>query len=238
MKKIQWDFYEKRPIGQAVEHLVIHSFAFPIPKILSLWQNMGVGPHYLIDSDGCITQFVSEDNVAYHAGKSFWRGQERLNLSSVGIELYSPSFGQEPYPKKQLDALVELAGDIIVRHHIRPIHVVGHSDIAPTRKVDPGVAFPWAGLANVGIGLYPLETASVPQGSVSELLSVIGYDVSDAKAALYAFKRRFMPELIQKDDDIVNMESNLFNYIQADAQATDLVLQRLGQVAGCYEDNK
>ena len=211
IEKIDWPFYENRRPDCKVKYLIIHSFAFPIARILDIWKEFGVGPHYLIDEKGKIMQFVSEDNVAYHAGKSFWKGDTGLNFSSIGIELYSPSFGQEAYSEKQIESLIILAKDVMKRNGIFSRNVLGHSDIAPTRKVDPGKAFPWKKLSEYGIGVWPRESkeSQITGKNIKELLASIGYDVSDEKAALLAFLRHFMPEKISKEADVFAMEDNL-----------------------------
>ena len=99
-----------------------------------------VSSHWVIDRDGTVYRLVDEAKRAWHAGKSFWDGIEDCNSASIGIELVND--GAEVYPQPQLDALVELCGEIRSRHAIR--HIVGHSEIAPDRKRDPGPLFPWA----------------------------------------------------------------------------------------------
>ena len=114
--QLKWRHFGERDPHKKVSHLVVHSFAFPVKKNLKLWDKLGVGPHYMIDNKGNVSQFVPENKVAWHAGKSFWRGNNGLNATSIGIELYSPSFGQKPYPKPQIDAFVKLAQKIIKKY--------------------------------------------------------------------------------------------------------------------------
>ena len=123
-----------------------------------------VSAHYLISCDGEIFALVDEVHRAWHAGVSAWQGETDINSCSIGIELdhighdIGPDITMAPYPAVQMDALIELAGDIVARHAIRPDRVLGHSDIAPGRKIDPGEAFDWASLARAGIGLWPDDT--------------------------------------------------------------------------------
>ena len=116
-----------------------------------------VSAHYLIEEDGSIYQLVDEDKRAWHAGESFWRGVTDMNSASIGIELVNPGheFGYVPFPEVQIEALIELSRGILTRHLIPPQRVVGHSDVAPARKVDPGELFPWEQLAANGIGMVP-----------------------------------------------------------------------------------
>jgi N-acetylmuramoyl-L-alanine amidase len=108
-----------------------------------------VSAHYLIDEDGTVTRLVAEDKRAWHAGRSYWRGITDINSASVGIELVNPGheFGYRPFADAQMEALVPLLADIKRRHAIAAANVVGHSDIAPARKTDPGELFDWDLLA-------------------------------------------------------------------------------------------
>lgn len=116
-----------------------------------------VSAHYLVDEEGKIYAMVDERDRAWHAGESYWRGRTNLNDFSIGIELANPGhdLGYRIFPRVQLDALVELCASICKRHPIKPDHVLGHSDIAPGRKIDPGEKFNWRHLARNGIGYWP-----------------------------------------------------------------------------------
>jgi N-acetylmuramoyl-L-alanine amidase len=178
-----------------------------------------VSAHYVIDEDGRITQLVAESMRAWHAGVAVWKGEADVNSSSVGIELQNPGheLGYPDFPDAQLRALEALALDIIARHRIRPERVLAHSDVAPTRKRDPGEKFPWARLAAVGIGHWvqpePLdaadevgpdaETAGSPArvAATQALLAAYGYGleatgVADCatRGVVRAFQRHFRPE--------------------------------------------
>lgn len=223
--------YEDRT--EPISHLVIHSFALPVPEMIKRLNDLKVSTHYLIDINGKITKLVPEDKIAYHAGKSFWRGKESINKSSVGIELQNPTLGQTPFPKKQLNAFILLAKDIMYRHKIPPKNVVAHSDIAPTRKVDVGKAFPWQEMTKHNIGIYPpAQNTSIKNKDVGKLLSQIGYNTNDLDKALLAFERRFMPELIATDNDIHHLEENLQTQKPI---LNDTVLRRLNEVADSYK---
>ena len=162
-----------------------------------------VSAHYLIDEEGTVYALVEEDRRAWHAGVSFWRGATDINARSIGIELVNPGheFGYREFPPPQMAALKELAVKILDRHPIPARNVVGHADVAPARKTDPGELFDWAGLAAAGIGLWP--DGDVSDGDPAEvpaMLSDYGYDVTDA-AAITAFQRHFHPESLDGSAD-------------------------------------
>ena len=156
-----------------------------------------VSSHYVVGLDGEVVQLVPEDRRARHAGVSFWRGETDVNSASVGIEIVNAgpgtARGQPAYPEAQVAAVRDLCRGIMERHAITD--VVGHSDVAPTRKVDPGAAFPWRRLADEGIGLWTDRFES-GDATDADLLASIGYDVSDPAAALRAFRLHFYPEAI------------------------------------------
>ncbi len=224
----------KRP----VQYLVVHSFALSVPKMIKTCERLGVGPHYIIDTKGKITQLVSEDKTAWHAGKSCWGGVESLNAASVGIELQNMSLGQTEYPEAQIKSFVALAKEIMKRHHILPENVVGHSDVAPTRKADPGICFPWYEVAKEGIGLCPDNAKVASRAKVSTLLKRIGYDTTDEKSALYAFMRHFMPKLVPVDTDIMHIEENLHDFVAKAPVVDSIVYQCLSNVASVYDRRK
>ncbi len=155
-----------------------------------------VSAHYMIEEDGTVYRLVDESLRAWHAGVSSWRGWTDVNSRSVGVELVNPGheFGLRPLPARQIDALTELARGILARHAIPARNVVGHSDIAPARKQDPGELFPWEDLAQRGVGLWCGEGAGIggAREGVREL-AVYGYDVADIEAAVAAFQRHFRP---------------------------------------------
>ena len=161
-----------------------------------------VSSHYLVAEDGQIVRLVAEENRAWHAGKSHWRGIDGLNSCSIGIEIVNPGheFGYRPFPEAQIDALIPLVGDIVARYGITRGNIVGHSDIAPARKQDPGELFPWYRLAKLRLALpRPTKNLMDPHWSDAGFLLALGrfgYDVTDPFAATVAFQRRFRPELI------------------------------------------
>lgn len=120
-----------------------------------------VSAHWCVDEDGTVYRLVPEEMRAWHAGISWWRGRRDLNDTSIGIEIVNPGheFGYRPFPPAQMNALIRLCHAIQIRHVIDPRNVVGHSDIAPSRKQDPGELFDWARLAQEGIGHWPAPVA-------------------------------------------------------------------------------
>ncbi len=154
-----------------------------------------VSAHYLVERDGKVYQLVDESSRAWHAGDSWWGGGTDLNSASLGIEL--DNTGEEIYPEAQIDALLALLEVLSTRYGIPPENVLGHGDIAPTRKVDPSYLFPWEKLAAHGFGLWCDSSAIAALGpAASDLDSVLalqalGYDVSSPDAARLAFRRHF-----------------------------------------------
>jgi len=161
-----------------------------------------VSCHYLIAEDGEIVRMVPEEKRAWHAGKSYWRGIEDVNSASIGIELVNPGheLGYRPFPEAQMVALLQLMTEIVGRHGITRGNIVGHSDIAPARKIDPGELFDWDRLAAVRLALpKPLKHLADPHwpdGGILLALEQFGYDVADREAAVRAFQRRYRPDRI------------------------------------------
>jgi len=150
-----------------------------------------VSSHYLIGDDGRLYQLVSEQARAWHAGGSRWAGISDLNSTSIGIEL--DNNGHEPFSEAQLQSLLVLLADVSGRNGIQPHLVVGHGDIAPTKKDDPSMLFPWQRLAEAGFGLWPRDIKAPPPPGFDPwaALRLVGYDLRDPAAALAAFHRHF-----------------------------------------------
>jgi N-acetylmuramoyl-L-alanine amidase len=153
-----------------------------------------VSAHYTVDEDGTVYAHVPEDRRAWHAGVSYWAGATDINARSIGIEIVNPGheFGYRAFPDAQIAALIVLCHGIVARHAIAPGRVLGHSDVAPARKDDPGELFPWMRLAQAGIGLWP-QTATSDLGP--EALVRYGYDpAAPQDKVITAFQRHFRPE--------------------------------------------
>ena len=169
-----------------------------------------VSCHYLVSEDGQILRMVDEDKRAWHAGNSHWRGITDVNSASIGIEIVNPGHehGYRPFAEPQMAALIPLVADIMKRHKIRPVNVVGHSDIAPARKQDPGELFPWGRLARLGLATArPTEKLIDPlwtDGGFLLALERFGYDVRSPRDSVVAFQRRFRPELV---DGVIDGET-------------------------------
>lgn len=219
-----------------IKVLVIHYTADDFDSSLATLTDKNVSSHYLIPSvpplhrgKPRIWQLVPEQDLAWHAGISFWRGATRINDTSIGIELenrgWQKSAGEKyfaPFEPAQIQALIPLAKDIIARYGIKPQNVVAHADIAPQRKDDPGPLFPWRALAEQGIGAWP-DPARVafylngkPRDEVVEprvlldLLARYGYDVTEnmtlaqQKRVITAFQMHFRP---QRWDGVADYET-------------------------------
>jgi N-acetylmuramoyl-L-alanine amidase len=190
-----------QPVAMVVLHYTgMRDGASAITKLRD--PEAGVSSHYVIAEDGETLRLVPEDKRAWHAGKSCWRGMFGVNAVSIGIELVNPGheFGYRPYPAEQMAALVRLLAGIMRRHRIPLDNVVGHSDVAPARKQDPGEYFDWALLARHKLAVCrPTEGLVDPgwtDGGFCLALERYGYDVRDELAATVAFQRRFRPELM------------------------------------------
>lgn len=194
------DSHDSRPEGAVVDILLLHYTGMrTADAALARLRDpdIDVSAHYFIDEDGRILRLVDERHRAWHAGVAFWRGARDINARSIGIELVNPGheFGYRPFAGKQIAALIELSRDILARHPIPPRNVVGHSDVAPARKMDPGELFDWPRLAAAGIGLWPEEGEApmLEPDAVTGMLAAFGYATEDRFAALKAFQRHFRP---------------------------------------------
>lgn len=193
-----------------------------------------VSAHYVVEENGDIYSLVDENNRAWHAGVSKWEDDQDINDLSIGIEIVNsghPYPGYEsvyrPFPDTQMDALIDLSSEIINRHHIKPCYILGHSDIAWRRKIDPGELFDWALLAKHKLGLWPTtinmdQNIEIDEFRFRQQLEKFGYDIGDSGEDLTnlisAFQRHFRQEnidgVIDKEtflilDALVNMKINL-----------------------------
>ena len=166
-----------------------------------------VSAHYLVEENGTVHRMIDEGKRAWHAGRSHWCGLTDINSASVGIEIVNPGHehGYRPFTEPQVEAVVRLVHAIKDRHAITRGNVVGHSDIAPTRKRDPGELFPWHKLARLRLALpRPTKNLLDPmwtQGGFLLALERFGYDVTEPMAAIMAFQRRFRQELVDGEID-------------------------------------
>jgi N-acetylmuramoyl-L-alanine amidase len=203
-----------------------------------------VSAHYVVDEAGRITQLVAEAMRAWHAGLAVWAGESDINSASIGIEIHNRGheLGYPDFPEPQLSAVEALCRDIIARHDVRPERVLAHSDVAPTRKKDPGEKFPWARLARAGIGHWvtpePLsradpgiarDAAGPLVAAVQSLLARYGYGIEatggfDPKTefVVTAFQRHFRPERVDGriDQSTVTTLERLFAALPEGAPAS------------------
>jgi N-acetylmuramoyl-L-alanine amidase len=187
--------------GMPTETLALEKLCDPAPT-----QGGRVSAHYFIRENGEVIQLVDDSQRAWHAGVSFWSGITDMNSHSIGIEIANPGheFGYRPFHDAQIGSVVKLCRDLMQKYAIPPAHVLGHSDIAPERKDDPGELFPWESLAAQGVGVWPDVTAMDMDAAADmndfsevlpELLSAYGYNpTADNGALVRAFHRHFYPE--------------------------------------------
>ena len=196
--------------------LVLHYTGMPTgPEALARLTDPNpprVSSHYMVEEDGRIFRLVAEERRAWHAGRSFWRGQTDINAVSIGIEIVNPGheFGYRPFPAAQIDSVIDLVADIRTRWEVPNERIVGHSDVAPDRKDDPGELFPWKKLAAAGHGVWvdvlPAPGAVLKEGdegtgvfALQAGLTRLGYDCAptgtyDAHttAVVKAFQRHWV----------------------------------------------
>ncbi|MEO1039706.1 MAG: N-acetylmuramoyl-L-alanine amidase [Pseudomonadota bacterium] len=173
-----------------------------------------VSAHYVVEEDGRVFQLVDEARRAWHAGLGAWRGCADINSASIGIEIVNGGheFGLPEFPDVQMEAVIALSRDIVGRYAIKPWNVIGHSDMAPDRKSDPGERFDWARLAECGVSDWPTRPVALPSEAAPAALSKIGYhfDTDSAQSlslVVTAFQRRFRPDQLngRLDDETLGI---------------------------------
>ena len=211
-----------------IQFVILHYTNASLERSLALLTHGEVSSHYLIgdDRNATIYQLVDENRRAWHAGESQWEGRTWLNSSSIGIEIVNPGYTDtptgrvwHPYSEAQVQGLILLLQDIAKRNNIQPRHIIGHSDIAPLRKLDPGPLFPWKRLADAGLGVWPDARAvaqvqarfAVNPPSVTwyqQQLSRFGYAIEQTgeldvatRHVLAAFQMRFRPQRFDGQPD-------------------------------------
>ncbi|MBB3233906.1 peptidoglycan recognition protein family protein [Phyllobacterium endophyticum] len=187
-----------------------------------------VSAHYVVHEGGRIVQMVPENERAWHAGQSSWKGEADINSSSIGIEIVNggPLLDFPQFPDQQIDAVIDLCKGIISRHAIRPENVLAHSDIAPGRKIDPGERFPWSTLYDAGVGhwvapspvrggrFFSLGDEGQPVEALQSLLALYGYDVpidgvfgASTQLGVLAFQRHFRVQKVDGVADVSTVET-------------------------------
>ncbi|MEP3197392.1 MAG: N-acetylmuramoyl-L-alanine amidase [Lentilitoribacter sp.] len=224
------NFGERRGVD-GPDMLILHYTAMETAIAARDWlcvEKSQVSAHYLVDEAGEITQMVREQNRAWHAGQSFWKGESDLNSRSIGIEIANPGheFGCPEFTEAQIASVMALSKSIIERHNILPERVLGHSDIAPARKRDPGEWFPWQELHAQGIG-HLVEPSPIRSGryfmrgesgqpieALQSMLSLYGYGTEitgdfdeRTEQDIIAFQRHFRPEKVDGIADMSTIET-------------------------------
>jgi len=214
---------DERPAGTPIDMLILHYTGMKTARaaIERLRDPAAkASAHYLVEEDGGILRLVAEERRAFHAGVSYWRGNSELNGRSIGVEIVNPGheFGYRDFPVLQLAAVCDLCLSILSRHAIPARNIVGHSDVAPDRKQDPGGKFEWEALAQNGVGVWPvgLEDRGMTRWvldaaglrGVRAALADIGYRVAREGAldpalsgVLRAFQRHWRPEAVTGQAD-------------------------------------
>ena len=203
-----------------IQFVVVHYTNASLERSLALLTHGEVSSHYLIgDGPAKVYQLVDENRRAWHAGESQWEGRTWLNSTSIGIEIVNPGFTDTPngriwypYSEAQVQAVIALLKDIVKRNGINPRHVIGHSDIAPLRKLDPGPLFPWKRLADAGLSVWPEANAVARQQMFfaanppsiawyQQQLARFGYAIEQTgeldvatRHVIAAFQMRFRPQ--------------------------------------------
>jgi len=221
--------YTAKGQSSRARFLVLHYTVGDKPSSLATLTQQEVSAHYLVTDDPrpVIYNLVDEKNAAWHAGNSSWKNFTQLNNSSIGIEIVNPGWKDTPngrvyapFPQSQIDALIPLVRDIVTRHHIAPENVLGHSDIAPQRKQDPGPMFPWQQLAAAGlvtwpdanrvVALYPIFQTQLPDVAwFQKKLHTWGYGLVESgvldeqtRTVLSAFQMKYRPTNIDGIPDV------------------------------------
>ena len=201
--------FNERPLADLIDMIVLHYTGMQSAE--AALERMcdpvsEVSAHYMVDDGGGVFRLVAEEKRAWHAGKSFWQGATDINDRSIGIEIANPGheFGYQPFPQSQMVGLHNLLQEVILRHKIPTARVIGHSDIAPDRKQDPGELFDWRGLAAAGLAIWPDKSKDpIAPVDVSKTLADIGYDPDVALAdTITAFQRRFVPHAVSGKADL------------------------------------
>lgn len=185
------NFDERRPVVIVLHFTEQDSVRQSLDTLRSRNSGGRVSSHYLVGDDGRIYQLVSDRDRAWHAGGGSWGTITDLNSASIGIEIDND--GREPYTEPQLAAIIRLLEDLTTRLKIPKSQIIGHSDLAPTRKIDPGPHFPWKRLAEAGFGRWPSgELTDPPPGFDGWVaMAAVGYPLKDKAAALRTFRMHF-----------------------------------------------
>ncbi len=223
--------FEMRAEGKSPQLLILHYTGMATGQAAVNWlcnPESRVSCHYLVDVDGKIVQIVDEEYRAWHAGTSSWQGEIDINSTSIGIEIQNigHSAGCPVFPDVQMQRVAELSLDIMQRHGLSPHHVLGHSDVAPGRKIDPGEAFDWKFLAQQGIGQMisaPAEATSIASvADVQTLLNALGYGMTSTQESID--RTRIVIEAVQRRYRSLRVDGKI------DGETTDIVRRLLASL--------
>jgi N-acetylmuramoyl-L-alanine amidase len=205
------NFNARKPQLIVLHHTSIGDSAAALRVLRTRNSEGPVSAHYLVEADGRIDQLVDDGARAWHAGAARWGDMTDINSSSIGIEIDND--GESPFTEPQIQALVNLLADITSRLGIPRVAVVGHGDIAPGRKNDPSVQFPWATLARYGFGLWPdaLLIPAPPGFDSLAAMRLVGYDVSNPRNAIIAFHRHYRAT---ETDTLDTVDANILYSLQ------------------------
>lgn len=213
MKEQLLPYFEERTTP--VDMIVLHASAFPAKELIYYLDYYKCSCHYVLDENAELIKVCEEEKCAFHAGMGYWREAEKsINQRSIGIEICNMSLGQHPYDERQIDKLIPFCRKLVRKYAVPLYNVVGHSDVAPARKADPGPEFPWKRLAREGLGLwFELKNAAkMAEDDIARLLDIIGYDTGSegaVRASSYAFCRHFLPQFVHLDENIAHLVDNV-----------------------------
>ncbi|MBX4930372.1 N-acetylmuramoyl-L-alanine amidase [Rhizobium bangladeshense] len=221
----------ERADGRHPDMILLHYTGMPTADGALDWlcrEESQVSSHYFVHENGQVIQLVPEARRAWHAGKSSWHGESDINSLSIGIEIANAGHpgGLPDYPEEQIAAVIELCHDCVKRWSIAPERVLGHSDVAPIRKVDPGEKFPWAELHRAGVGhwvepamitggrFFQRGDAGQPVEALQSMLSLYGYGTEitgefseKTMGDVEAFQRHFRPERVDGIADFSTIDT-------------------------------
>ncbi len=203
----------KKPIEYIIVHYTEMPFNLALNRLID--KEAEVSSHYLIKEDGEIFRLVADDKIAWHAGKSFWKGQSALNQNSIGIEL--DNLGNNKFSREQINSCLTLSKVLVQKYSVPSINFIGHSDVAPDRKIDPGIFFDWQFFANNDLGiwhdvsrleykeLYYFGDKGDMIRKLQHNLAQLGYKIEESSEfdmqtnyVIRAFQSKFYPSLLLK----------------------------------------
>ena len=218
-----------------IEYIIVHFTQMPFDVALSrlIDKESEVSAHYLIKENGEIFQLVADDKIAWHAGQSFWKGESALNQNSIGIEL--DNLGNNEFSPEQINSCLSLSKILVEKYDIPLVNFIGHSDVAPERKIDPGIFFDWRFFANNNLGLWhdipELEYLEYKKlyrfgdkgNRIKKLqnnLTQLGYKIENTAEfdmqtnyVIRAFQLKFYPQIIHKKGlDFLNDLGSIYSW--------------------------